>query len=267
MTVDTGPCTPWPVIWNCDDRVSTSSPEVTGYALDSATSILWALSGRQFGTCPVVLRPCRENCYQSWPTAHPLTYPWSSYGGSPSNWDASYWFGAGCGTCTGGCSCGEVPEVRLPSPAADVTAVKVDGVLLPSSAYRLDNARILVRTDGHRWPRCNNLALDDTQPGTWSVAADIGKAVPVAGQLAVGQLACQIMRAYRGEDCTLPMQVKELVRQGVTVTFPDINDALGKGKTGLYLVDLFLGAVNPQGLHNRARVYAVDGPRVRRAGS
>lgn len=265
MTLDTGPCSDWPAYYPCD--VSTYSPALTGFALSTATRTVWALSGRRYGTCQVTLRPCRESCGERWPMAHPMTFPFSAYGGTPGNWDASYWFTAGCGSCSGGCSCGETPTVRLPSPTNSIVSVKVDGSPLPTGSYRLDNHRLLVRTDGQRWPRCNNLTRDDTQAGTWSVTADFGMDVPVGGRFAVGALACEILKAASGASCQLPATVQHLVRQGVTLDFVDVSTMLSEGKTGLYLVDLFLATENPNKLANRGRVYSVDRPPVRRAGS
>jgi hypothetical protein len=264
VTVDAGPCNPWPVYWSCD--VSTYSPVVTGYAVNAASRFLWALSGRRFGTCSVTLRPCRRQCYEVWPGGT-YAYPWSSYGAPMASaaWDFAYWFPFVCSSCGDNCSCQYVPEIKLPGPVNDVTQVKVDGAVLPTSAYRLDNSRILVRTDGQDWPRCNNLTLDDTQVGTWSTTFDVGTQVPQSGQLAVGQLACEILKAITGEDdCRLPSTVTNLVRQGVSITFPDINALLTEGRTGLYLCDLFLAAENPNRLDQRARVYNVDHPSVRR---
>ena len=271
MTLTTGPCTPWPVYWGqlCQDVVSTSSPTATGYAATTATHILWALSGRQFGTCPVTLRPCRENCWEGgYPSA--IAYPWSAYGSPIASvgWDASYWFALGCGSCPqGNCSCNTVSEVRLPARVNAVTAVKVDGAVLPTTAYRLDNNRLLVRTDGSLWSRCNDLNKDDTQTGTWSVTADYGVTVPDSGRFAMGELACQILRALSNQDCQLPQNVVRLVRQGVTVDFPPIQALLAEGRTGLYLTDLFLTAVNPNRLDQRARVYSPDRIPPRRAGT
>jgi len=265
MTADFGPCSDWPVIWNCPELVSTSSPTATGNAVTAATEILWALSGRRYGTCEITLRPCRKYCgnenWLSW------DYPiWSglSYSGPYFDW---YWLPQLCGACGNSCSCNQVPEVILPSPVSRIVSVKVDGVALVTGAYRVDDNRLLVRTDGSDWPRCNNLLLADTQVGTWSVTAEYGQEVPVAGRLAVGEMACEILKAMSGEDCRLPPGVTQLVRQGITISYPDVGQLLKDGRTGLYLVDLFLASDNPYGLAQKARVYSIDRPRHRRAGT
>ena len=253
MTTDFGPCDPWNVRWICD--VSTESPTATGAAVTAATYTLWALSGRQFGTCAVTLRPCRRECYdQSWWNSYSL--PWTSY------WDyadSNYpWFVLGCGGCRGSCSCSAVSEVVLPSPVQSIVTVKLDGVVAPTGSYRLDNNRLLVRTDGQQWPSCNNLNKDDTQPGTWSVTAVYGQPVPKMGEVAMGELACEILKAMAGEECRLPPGVTQLTRQGVSISVPDIGDLFRDGKTGLYLVDMFLSASNPHKLQQRGRIYSPD---------
>lgn len=260
---DFGPCEDWPVYWTCD--VSTYSPELTGYAVSAATRILWSLSGRRFGLCTTTLRPCAEDCRGA--GAYPFFGSWEwSVGYAVPPWDF-YRLPYCSGGCAGSCSCTNLSEVRLPSPVDSVTAVKVDGAVLDPSAYRLDNNRLLVRTDGQRWPRCNDLSKGDTQPGTWSVTARYGEDVPDSGRLAMGELACEIVKAGTGVDCRLPAGVTQLVRQGVTISVPDFGQMLLHGKTGLYLVDMFLTAENPHRLTQRARVYDVDRTPPRRAGS
>lgn len=262
---DFGPCADWPIQWVC--TLDATSAAVTGVAVSAATEILWALSGRQFGLCEVTLRPCRRECddgrfYDDYGP------PWT--GGSYPQQPAligGLWYNLTCGSCPGSCSCATVSEVVLPSPVHEIVTVKVDGVVV-TGGYRLDNNRLLVRTDGTEWPRCNNLALDDTEPGTWSITATYGQVVPEAGKLAMGELACQLVKAIGGGDCRLPAGVQQLVRQGVTISYPDVGELFRKGRTGLYLVDAFLAAFNPGGLRQRSRVYRVDGPTtVRRPGT
>lgn len=262
MTADFGPCADWPVRWICD--VSTESPTATGAAVTAATYVLWALSGRQFGTCTTTLRPCREECYDdTWWSMYGT--PWTSF------WDysgSSYpWFSLGCGACRGTCSCTQLSEVKLPSPVQSITVVKLDGVAAATGTYRLDNNRLLVRTDGQAWPRCNDLTKDDTQPGTWSVTAVYGQPVPKMAEVAMGELACEIIKAMNGEECRLPAGVTQLTRQGVSISIPDIGDLFRDGKTGLYLVDMFLTAANPHKIVQRGRVYSPDRIIHRRAGT
>jgi hypothetical protein len=155
----------------------------------------------------------------------------------------------------------------LPAPVNEIIEVKVDGAPLVTGAYRVDDNRMLVRVDGESWPHCNDLTKADTEVGTWSVTFTVGQPVPEGGKWAVGELACQLIRAKNGEDCRLPRTVSRLVRQGVTIEFPDMIDLFKNGLTGLYLVDLFVKSVNPAGLVQRSRTYSVDDVLARRAGT
>jgi hypothetical protein len=237
---------------------------VTGIAVTSATEILFALSGRRFGLCEVTSRPCREDCYD-YPYYTNLL-PWTGQWPYPALIGGS-WFNLGCGGCGNTCSCTTVSEFILPSPVYRIVQIKIDGGVVPTGSYRLDNNRKVVRTDGGMWPICNDLSRDDTEAGTWSVTAQYGSPIPDMAQLAMGQLACEISKAASGQDCSLPAGVTQLVRQGVTIDFPDVGELFKQGRTGLYLVDAFLATYNPNGLKRRSRTYSVDGPAFRRAGT
>jgi hypothetical protein len=250
-----GPCAPWEPIWCCE--LATGSAAVTGAAVQAATEVLWALSGQRFGLCEVTLRPCRRECRDTgWPVAGSPPWP------QPILRDGQ-WVNVTCGACSGPCSCTALEEAVLPGGVYNLVEVRVDGVALATTAYRLDDNRILVRVDGGTWPTCQDLSLPDTAVGTWSVTATFGEPVPVLGQQAVGELACEMVRACRGEDCRLPANVQQLARQGVTISFPESQDLVER----LYFGRLFLNAVNPNRLRGRPQVYDVDGPRFRRTGT
>lgn len=268
-----GPCSAWTPIWTCPDKIATASPVATGYAAQAATEIVWALSGRQFGLCSVTLRPCRKSCFDSswWSTFGGTWYGESAWGiangyGYSYSGPWGFWFDPSCGQCMGSCSCTQISEVDLPSPVSSIVSVKMDGTPMVTGAYRLDNDHLLVRTDGQKWPRCNDMTKDDTQPGTWSVTALYGQDVPVSGQLAVGEMACELLRAINGEDCRLPAGLQSVARQGVTINFANLGDLMKEGITGFDLVDRFIGSVNPYKLQERSRVYSVDRPSHRRTG-
>jgi hypothetical protein len=228
-------------------------------AVELATEVVWSLSGRQFGLCEVTLRPCRRDC-REYPFPADLA-PFPGY----RNLLASAAVDVGCTGCDGSCSCTGLSEVVLPAPVHSVTQVKVDGVVVSGSGYRLDDNRILVRL-GASWPTCNDLARDDDQPGTWSVTAEYGTPVPEGGTWAVGELACELLKARNGEDCRLPKAVTQLVRQGATIQFPNAVELLREGLTGLWLVDMFVQTWNPNRLKRRSSVYSVDRALHRRTG-
>src|SRR6266498_2850952 len=125
------PCAPWDVRWPCD--ISCESPTVTGQAVALASATLWGLSGRQFGLCEVTLRPCRRECYSPWP------YGWAEYSYPQPALVGGQWFNLICGGCGDNCSCSVLSEVVLPSRTDSVSAVKVDGLTLATTAYRLDD--------------------------------------------------------------------------------------------------------------------------------
>jgi hypothetical protein len=157
--------------------------------------------------------------------------------------------------------------VVLPSPVSSIVQVKLDGSVAPTGSYRVDNNRLLVRTDGLRWPSCNDLNKADTEVGTWSVTALYGQPTPALAPLAVGELACELLKAMAGEECRLPPGVTQLIRQGVTVSIPDFGALFKDGRTGLYMVDMFLAATNPNRLQQRSRVYSPDKIIQRRTGT
>ncbi|MBP5870839.1 hypothetical protein F3K24_27700 [Streptomyces sp. LBUM 1485] len=224
------------------------------------------MTGQRFGLCEVTLRPCRRDCGDG-SFFDDFGPPWTGGSYPQPALIGGQWFNLTCGSCHGGCSCSSVSEVLLPAPVLRIVEVKIDGTPLVTGAYRVDNNRLLVRTDGGDWPRCNDLSLADTEVDTWSVTAVYGEELPDGAALAMGQLACEIAKAADGGDCKLPAGLQQLVRQGVTISYPDVGELFRQGRTGLYLVDMFVTTWNPNRLRTRSRVYSVDRPSVRRAGT
>jgi hypothetical protein len=77
-----------------------------------------------------------------------------------------------------------------------------------------------------------------------------GKAPPVSGQLAARALACEIAKSCTpGVECVIPNGVVSMTRNGISFQRAPLGrDANGKWVTGMLEVDLFLNAVNPDGL-------------------
>lgn len=223
-----------------------------------AIDYLSAWTGHRYGLCPMVLRPCRTPC-PSVGTGYGVASDGFVYG---PQLIGGQWFNLACGRCGDICSCGGVAPLRLPAPVAGVTVITIDGVILPQASYRVDNGFLLVRTDGEPWPPCQNMSLPAGEVGTWTVDVVTGTPAPVGGQVAAGVLAVELAKAACGDgSCQLPRRVQTITRQGVTVALLDAFDDVGKGRTGIWLVDSWVASVvgPPRG----GSVRSVDVPHPR----
>lgn len=266
---DEGPCT-WPIEVTCVPNWTDYSLEVRNAASSWAAYILWALTGRQYGPCSVNYRPCSPRCGN---TIGYLAFPvgQGGYSGGTAPWmipwiDNGVWRNCGC---TGGCSCRARCEVPLQGPVSMIDEVRVDGVVLTPTAYRLDSYQgipVLVRTDGECWPECQDMEADVTETGSFVITYRRGVEVPRAGQIAAGELAAEFAKACTNQSCSLPQQLASLSRNGVEVQVLDPTTAFDNGLTGIANVDLFIKAVNPYRRASRARVRSLDAPPVRFSG-
>jgi hypothetical protein len=239
------------------DGVQVEQAVVTR-GLKMATELLWMLSGRQFGYTTMTIRPCRRSHRPQ--SLAQRYYEASRWPYGLVDWPAWWAHDPFCNVCgTRSCGCTELEEYRLPRrPVVDVPEVKVDGVIVPDEVYHVDGWRYLVRTDGERWPLCQDLALPTTEVGTWSITYKYGREIPELGVYSCEKLAREFVLDCIGLECALPDRLQSISRQGVSMAFLDPMDFIDKGRTGITIIDHFLHAVNPHGLQRRARVYRAD---------
>jgi hypothetical protein len=147
-----------------------------------------------------------------------------------------------------------VYAIKLPhDEITEVTAVLINGE--PFSSWQLVRGSWLERTDGDRWGKSTDTTL---------VTYGYGVAAPAGGVNAVVQLAVEIMKwQTQDNSCRLPKRVTSITRQGVSLAVIDPMRFLDKGRTGVYEIDLWLAAVNPQGRQRRGRVWSPDIPLAR----
>lgn len=276
--IQPGPCSAWATadeVAACCSASVGSDLSVFDDAIDQASQLLFALVGRQFnGTCQKTVRPCRQGCgCFAWASGD---HWWDWLGPWDVGWVGSEWY-AGPNWWWGDgqeCGCGCLSKVKLSGyPVREITEVKLDGVVLAPSGYRLDQHRYLIRTDDDLWPACQDLSKADTETGTWSITYTYGSDPPMLGRAAATQLACEFYKACNGDDCSLPEGTTRLVRQGVTIeklAFATFSIQQERGskrpvwRTGLPLVDAFLTAYNPHGM-TRQPVFWAPGLRHRYA--
>lgn len=215
-----------------------------------ASQLLYEISGRLWpGIQTRHVRPKRDRC-GCWGSSS-IAQPWYW---TLSPWGGAGWYWRSEGGDQAGCS--PVSRVYLAGwPVRDIIEVKIDGVVLdptqPDQNYRLTRNRWLERMSDpgppvvpQMWPGCQNMALDDDQPGTFSVIYEWGQAPPLLGRSAAAQLGVQMYLALYGSDeCQLPVGATEIVRQGIKIERGLFANFLDPAKsTGLVVVDAFLRA-------------------------
>lgn len=260
-----GPCSPWisgeDVLTHAGGAIAADTPP---YLIDEfayeAGAALFEISGRRFtGRCgPITVRPCRNNCACWAPASLGLgPWYWTSYPWGVGAW--GWWNELGDRK-----GCQPLSRVRLAgNPIREIVEVKIDGEVLDpldengNPNYRLDLWRDLVRMgdpggppgegDGRyqprSWPGCQNLDLDDTEQGTFSITYYRGVDPPQLGRDAAAQLAVQLYLSSNGSACQLPAGTTQVTRQGVTVERGLLANWFDPTKaTGIPALDLFLRA-------------------------
>lgn len=251
---------------SCCDALNNAEDELAQRCVNAAAEILYALSGRQFGLCEITVRPCYKRCAEG--LVGLTTWDNGILGASGFPWlpvlSGGLWTNITCG-CRSQCSCIQVCEAWLPGPIASVSQIKLNGDVLDPTKYRVDNGDKLVRLDGECWPKCQDMAAADTEDNTWSVTYSRGRPVPEAGRSALSELACELCLACIGDKCCkLPSRVTSIQRQGVTFAMLDPMTFIDYGRTGLYMVDLWLKTVNPNARSRGAAVLSPDIEATRR---
>lgn len=243
-----GVCSPWAELGDMTCQTYGSDPARLEQLLLFSSDVLYEITGRQWpGMCVQTVRPLSAEPYvgaATWPGNgyRPLTLV-----------SRGVWTGCTCNRSerTG---CDGVPELRLADRVVEVLEVKVDGEVVPSNEYRLDDHRYLVglrRPDGSErtWPCCQVTNLPDTQPGTFSVRFARGGLPAIGGTIAAASLACEFAKGLGllGDDaqkkCRLPRRVTSIVRQNVSMAVLDPLTLFQDGRTGLPEVDLWLASV------------------------
>lgn len=264
----TGPCSTWATTADlcspCDDYLIDAA--LMEDLLLTSSEILYELSAKQFpGECETTIRPCTRRSWDTiWAKTSIQFAPYRLFGA----------VACGCDSFDN-CGCGNGDSLRLPQvPVSEVSQVKVDGEVLATDLYRVDDNQYLVRlndSDGTNpgWPCCQDLTLPDTADDTFSVTYTYGRNPPSLGVRAAAILACELYMACDSEafenHCRLPRNIVQVARQGVTVLVNNAGDLFTNRygqptKFGIWEIDLFLRTYNPNGLMSRSIVLSPDLP-------
>jgi hypothetical protein len=197
-----GPCNQWTtnddIAACCNVTLESSDLSIFEEVNSAATRTLWELSGRRYaGQCDRTVRPCGANIcgFQVLSRGH-IIAPWSTSLWGSGLWDGYFWGGRPCG-------CMPLSRVHLSGyPVREIVTVKIDGIVVDPSTYRLDEWRWLTRLDGAKWPNCQRLDRDDTEDGTFSVRYTYGQNPPEAYRPFARGCIPRCLRSERSHEAT-----------------------------------------------------------------
>jgi hypothetical protein len=210
-------------------------------AEDTAVEVLYALSGRQFGICEAVARPCSTPAFRGTMDFFGGPLPMPVF--TPTFWDGA-WRNLVCG-CGDRCVVGGPRVVHLPGPVSEVTTVTIGSMIIGPDQYVLEGDALYRK--GGNWPS-QDLGKPLDEEGTWSVEYLKGWPPPAGAAMFVGVLAKEFMSACSGTACRLPRNVIGVNRNGVSYQIYDPSALMRSGKTGISEIDLWLSAINPNAL-------------------
>jgi hypothetical protein len=248
-------CIPSTTIWNLPDSTPAPDPVDKRRAEVLAWTSYQALVGYAVAICPIEARPCAPGAalpvYEAFPVAGGAPWSPSIVGGA--------WINCACGSRAYGCGCG-LSWVELPGYVGRVDSVEVEGLALPSTAYRVDNGSRLIRQDGEGWP-VQDLSKSAGSADTWVVRYFQGDAPTEIDDWAVGILAQEFLKSMSGDKkCRLPAGVQTVSRNGVTMELA--QNLFLDGTTGIREVDVIIAQRNPHRLTMPPQVASPDSKRA-----
>lgn len=238
----------WAEVTDLDAPTSPNAKE----ALETASYLLWVLSGRRWSgwhtvTEEYVCDGFMTRC-DGW---LPTTQQWQV---------AEQHFITTSGDPTWGHRPGQQFLFLRRRPARELLQVKrmSTGVELDLSQLAIYDYAYMSGTD------LSGNCTSCFDPCGLEVTYKWGGPPPPAGVTAVLDLANELVKAIEcPEDCKLPERVTSVSRQGVSFQVFDPQDFMTDGRLGLYSVDVFLKAVNPNKAQLPARVFSPDLPMAR----
>lgn len=250
-----GPCEPWELNPACTRGLDPENEPLDAYIVSVATNLLWRATAGVFGVCEVTVRPCGRRC-----SGNGFTY-------FPAMTSGGEWINVTCGCAESACGCCTVSEINLDGPVDSIVEVLIDGAVVDSSTYWVDNGYRLTRRSPDVWPMCQSLSLPATEEGTFQIRYMRGISVDEAGQYALAALAAELKIACQDQDCRLPSRIVEITRQGITMSVVNDVEFLRSGLFGIPEVDAWVTSVNPYNQRSQSSVYSPDlQPRLRYPG-
>lgn len=220
-----------------NDLEDPSSPYAE-YAIDAASMLLWALSGRKYSGVQTTVDHfvCPES-------ELPIGCSWIN--------DSTYRDDQGVINQVISALSSDMGQIKIPlrkTPVREIIEVTSEGVTIDDNLYYVESNR--------------NLVIEDSLSSCGGVTVEYryGVEPPSMGKLAAMSLANSIVNDLEGKECDLPSNVSSVTRQGISFEIYDPESILEKGKVGIFIVDAFITAVNPNHSKARAKIFSASVP-------
>ena len=107
--------------------------------------------------------------------------------------------------------------ITLMGPNPSIVQIKVDGNVVPATDYKIVDGIFLHRVQG-TWPVKQNVLLDDTQAGTFSISYEHG-ILPYIAKLAAEEIVCDMVRrdVRTNQSKSLPPSARSATIAGVSI--------------------------------------------------
>lgn len=201
-------------------------------AARTASYILWALSGRKYAGVQMVTE---------------------RYGAHivPKNMWKSQWYSTTIDSVREFAA--TVPPLSLVNTSIRLRGTPVNEI----HSIRIADTGEVLNPDTYYVVNHSLLRFRSTLLQNIEVTYSYGFPPPIAGKMAARDMAINFARLWGGheEDCTFPDRVQSVTRQGVSWVLLDNQDFIAQFRTGIYAVDLFLKATNPDNARARAKVF------------
>lgn len=244
-------------LWVTSEELGSWADSDYAYdACKTASYLLWAMSGRKFsGVTTVTERYVSQfdpylrtagSAFRYWPTLIAGSVTNVPVGGNDRIYGNDF---LGDGTSSRS-------RVRLRGrKVVKIHALRdINGNIINPKYYYLADHGTIYGVPNTNW-----------NPANIEVTYTYGTPPPSMGRAAARLFAVELVKFYEGDEaCALPQRVTSVSRQGVNYTILDQQSFIEEGKTGIYIVDLFLKTANPDKAKARARVFTPDTPRARR---
>lgn len=140
-------------------------------------------------------------------------------------------------------------------PITKIVSVTEFGEAKDVDEYHVDEYRYIVKNDCSVFRTCT--CQDCENP--LIVTVEYGMEVPRLVRRATKALACALFAdANECEDCSIPDNVRNITRQGVSYEIEDIPSLIRDGSTGIYALDLAVKVLNPTAMQSPTILWTPD---------